>query len=336
MAQSALKAIFRFVLRYLYRPFVGPPFPIGFQRRFVTLGARSAAPPPAEAEAERMTAFEVPTKRVAVGRDNPANRPAILWIHGGGFVLGSPESHGGLGGHLAMEAGADVYLPDYRLAPEHPFPAATDDAFSTYRDMLARGHDPSRVAIGGDSAGGAIAILTTTAIREMDVPSPAALVLISPVTDLTLSGPSIASKERVERLLRREWLEYGYRSFAGSLPLSDPRVSPLYEDVHGLPPTLIQVGEDEILLDDSLRFADRAWGSGVEVELQRFPRMWHDFQIHASLIEDSARAVGDIGGFLRRRWDGETAVEAGKVGETEEADEAKGRSGGGGAERGGG
>ncbi len=304
MPQPLLKAIYRFVLRYLYRPFLGPPFPVSFQRRFVSLAGRSI-PGPAEAEKEPMSTFGVPTERIALGRDNPGGRPAVLWVHGGGFVLGDSSSHGGLAGHIAMAAGADVYLPQYRLAPEDPFPAATDDVFSAYRDMLDRGHDPARVAIGGDSAGGAIAILTALAIREMEVPSPAALVLISPVTDLTLSGGSIASKQRAERLLRREWLEFGYRSFAGSLALSDPRVAPLYADVHGLPPTLIQVGEDEILLDDALRFADRAWGAGVDVELQRFPRMWHDFQLQAAFIKDSAEAVGDIGAFLKRRWSSE-------------------------------
>ena len=136
----------------------------------------------------------------------------------------------------------------------------------------------------------------------MDLPSPAAMVLASPVTDLSLSGASVSGKHGTEALLRREWLEYGYRSFAGPLALTDPRISPLYADLRGLPPTLIQVGEHEILLDDSLRWADRAWGAGVEVELQRFPNMWHDFQLQAAFIEDAAQAVGDIGGFLRRRW----------------------------------
>jgi monoterpene epsilon-lactone hydrolase len=218
-------------------------------------------------------------------------------------VIGSPRSHRGLAGHLARAADADVYLPEYRLAPEHPHPAATDDLFSAYRAVLERGHDPARVAIGGDSAGGALTILTALAIREMDLPSPAAMVLIAPVTDLAASGASMESKASAEPLLRRSALEGGYRDYAGPLALTDPRISPLYADLHGLPPTLIQVGEDEILLDDSLRFADRAWGAGVEVELQRFPGLWHDFQVEAALLRDAADAVGDIGAFLRRRWE---------------------------------
>jgi acetyl esterase/lipase len=301
MTQSLLKRVYRLFLRWFYRPFLGPPFPLSFQRTFVRLSAKTI-PGAGGVERSPLRSAQVPMLRVAAGRDDPESRSALLWLHGGAFVLGSAGSHAGLGGHIAKAAGADVYLPDYRLAPEHPFPAAVDDSFSAYRAMLARGHDPARVAIGGDSAGGTIAILAAIAIQEMDVPAPAALVLISPVTDLSLSGSSVSTRARSEAILRRQWLEFGYRSFAGPLALTDPRLSPLYADLRGLPPTLLQVGEREILLDDSLRWADRAWGADVEVELQRFPGMWHDFQIQAGMFADSARAVGDIGAFLQRRW----------------------------------
>lgn len=301
MGQSILRRLYRLLLRWTYRPFLGPPFPVAFQRRFLELAVR-LVPGPSGVESEQIPVQQQPLLRVAAGRDDPARRPALVWLHGGGFVVGSPRAFAGLGGHLATAAGCDVYLPDYRLAPEHPFPAAVDDAFAAYRSVLERGHEPGRVAIGGDSAGGALAILTALAIAEMDAPRPAAMVLASPVTDLSLSGRSIETKAGKEALLRPEWLQYGYRAFAGTLALTDPRISPLFAELAGLPPTLIQVGEHEILLDDSLRWADRAWGAGVEVELQRFPGMWHDFQVQAGFIEDAAQAVGDIGGFLRRRW----------------------------------
>ncbi len=145
----------------------------------------------------------MPTWRLGIGAGDNALRPAVLWVHGGGFVIGSPATHAGIGGYLAQAAGADVYMPQYRLAPEHPWPAATDDVFSAYREMLARGHDPARVAIAGDSAGGAIAILTALELTDMDVPAPAAMVLLSPVTDLSLSGASIESKRHADPLLRR-------------------------------------------------------------------------------------------------------------------------------------
>jgi epsilon-lactone hydrolase len=303
MAQSLLTRFYRLFLRWFYRPFIGPPFPVSFQRRFMALAVRTA-PGAAGVEIEPVGGADPKMLRVGAGGDDAAGRRALLWVHGGGFVLGSPRTHAGLAGHIARAAGddVDVYLPDYRLAPEHAFPAATDDIFRAYRTVLARGYDPQRVAIGGDSAGGAISILTALAISEMDVPSPAALVLISPVTDLSLSGGSVVAKRGTEAVLREDWLRYGYRSFADALALTDPSISPLYADPHGLPPTLIQVGEHEVLLDDSLRWADRAWGAGVDVELQRFPGMWHDFQIQAGFIDVAAEAVGDIGAFLRRRW----------------------------------
>lgn len=301
MAQSIFKRLYRLVLRFLFRPFLGPPFPVSFQRRYASLMARTV-PKPSGVTSERIGSSPVPMRRIAAGRDDPGRRSALLWIHGGGFVIGGHATHGPLAAHLAISAGADVYLPSYRLAPEHPFPAATDDVFRAYEHVLARGHDPARVAIGGDSAGGALAILAALEIREMDLPSPAAMVLLSPVTDLALSGASVETKRRRDPMLRADWLRFSYRSFAGSLSLTDPRISPLYADLHGLPPTLLQVGEEEILLDDSLRFADRAWGAGVEIEVQRYPGMWHDFQIEASLFEDAAEANDQIGAFLRRRW----------------------------------
>ncbi len=301
MSDAVLRHIFRVMLRLFYKPFLGPPFPVAFQRRFMELATR-ILPPPAEVDREQLRGPGAPVTRFGIGGGDPALRPAVLWAHGGGFVIGSPSTHAGFAGHLAQAAGADVYLPDYRLAPEHPWPAATDDFFSAYTAMLARGHDPARVAIGGDSAGGAIAILTALSLAEMDVPAPAALVLLSPVTDLGLSGPSVVSKRRAEPLLRTDWLAPSYRAWAGPLALSDGRVSPLYADLAGLPPTLVQVGEDEILLDDSVRFADRAWAKGVQVELQRFAGAWHDFQLQAGLLADSRAAVGDIAAFLRRRW----------------------------------
>jgi epsilon-lactone hydrolase len=300
VAQRLLRSLTRLAVRLFFKPFIGPPLPLRFQRAWIALVARTA-PGPRDAHLEPRGG-DPPTYRVAATADDPERDAAILWAHGGGFVVGDHRTHAGLAGHLALAAGAAVYLPEYRLAPEHPHPAATDDLFSAYRTLLDRGHDPARVAIGGDSAGGAIAVLTALAIREMDVPSPAALVLISPVTDLALSGASVESKERADPMLRRSFLEFGYRSFAGPLALTDPRISPLYADLHGLPPTLIQVGGDEVLLDDSLRLADRAWGAGVDVELQRFDGMWHDFQAHAATLTASAGAVGDIGAFLRRRW----------------------------------
>ena len=193
MSDAILKSVFRVFLRLFYKPFLGPPFPVRFQRPFMEMATRILVPPK-EVEQRGDHRRRGADHALRNRQRRPALRPAVLWVHGGGFVVGSASTHAGFGGYLAQAAGADVYLPDYRLAPEHPWPAATDDVFSAYRAMLARGHDPDRVAIGGDSAGGAIAILAALQLNEMDVPAPAAMVLISPVTDLSLSGASIVSR----------------------------------------------------------------------------------------------------------------------------------------------
>jgi acetyl esterase/lipase len=210
--------------------------------------------------------------------------------------------YAGFASWLAAVARADVYMPDYRLAPEHAQPAPTDDVFAAYRAVLELGHDATRTAVIGDSAGGGIAVSTVRSLREMGLPDPAAMVLISPWLDLSLSGASVGLVGRRDPVLRREWLERAARNHAAGLHLDDPRISPLFADLHRLPPTLVQVGTDEILLDDSTRFADRAYAAGVEVELQRFDGLFHDFQLYARLLASSRGALDDIAAFLRRHF----------------------------------
>ncbi|KAB2857549.1 MAG: alpha/beta hydrolase, partial [Bauldia sp.] len=163
-------------------------------------------------------------------------------------------------------------------------------------------HDPGRTAVVGDSAGGGIAVSTVRTLREMGLPGPAAMVLISPWLDLSLSGASVGLVGRRDPMLRREWLERAARSHAAGLHLDDPRISPLFADLRTLPPTLVQVSTDEILLDDSTRFADRAYAAGVEVELQRFDGLFHDFQVFARLLPSARGALDDIVAFLRRHY----------------------------------
>lgn len=291
-------------MRALFKPFIGPPFPIRFQRRWIALLARTA-PPPRDIERQEMSAGEVRIVRIRdAAAAPPAERDAVLLSHGGAFVLGGLDTHLGLAGWVARVTGADVYVAEYRLAPEHPFPAPTDDLFSAYRAVLDQGHAPSRTAILGDSAGGALAVSTVLSLPEMSVPSPAALVLLSPWLDLTLSAASISANARRDPMLRRAWLSEAGDAYRGELRRSDPRVSPLFADLANLanlPPTLLQVGSDEILLDDSIRFADRAWAAGAEVELQRFDGWWHDFQALAGSLTAAREALDDVAAFLNRR-----------------------------------
>jgi acetyl esterase/lipase len=304
--ETLLRTLSRISLRLFFRPVIGSRLPIGFQRRWAEAmtrlmgGARGI-------ERSELWAGELSIRRLrppgaGVGPVDPSTRDAILYVHGGGFEIGGGEMYVGFASRIAAITGADVYLPDYRLAPEHPQPAPTDDAFAAYRAVLELGHDPRRTAVIGDSAGGGIAVSTVRSLREMGLPGPAAMVLISPWLDLSLSGASVGLVGRRDPMLRREWLERGARGHAGGLHLDDPRISPLFADLRTLPPTLVQVGTDEILLDDSTRFADRAYAAGVDVELQRFDALFHDFQVFAMLLRSSRGALDDIAAFLRRHF----------------------------------
>lgn len=304
--QRLLTALNRLLVRFLLKPFLGPPLPVGLRRRWLSVAAKTVGGA-RDVERSELWLGEVPALRLRparsapVGPATPAERSAILYVHGGGFLLGGAGSHGGLASRIAAASGADVYLPEYRLAPEHPHPAPGDDLFAAYAALLELGHRPERIAIVGDSAGGALTTSLALTLPEMGVPGPAALVLISPWLDLSLSGASVAANAPVDPMLKRSFLEEGARAHAGALHRTDPRVSPLFADLRGLPPTLVQVGSDEILLDDSTRFADRAYAAGVEVELKRFEGLWHDFQAEASMLAVAREAIDAIAAFVARR-----------------------------------
>lgn len=313
--QTLLKAITRGFLRLLFKPVIGSRLPLGLQRRWLAVLSRMSGRPRGVAVQE-LWAGETSTLRLRaepegmIGPAPAAERDAILFVHGGGFTHGGGSAYAGFAGWVAEITGADVYLPDYRLAPEHPFPAPIDDLFAAYRGVLELGHSPSRIAVLGDSAGAALGVGLALTLPEMNVPRPAALVLLSPWLDLSLSGASIAANARRDPLITRRFLESGGRAHAGELRRADSRVSPMFADLHGLPPTLIQVGSDEILLDDSVRFADRAWGAGVEVELQRFEGWFHDFQSTAGMLRPAREALEDVSAFLSRRLGGTDSPKA--------------------------
>ena len=306
--QALLKALSRLSLRLFFRPVMGSRLPLSFQRRWMAALTRVVAGPGGVERSDlwagpvRVSRFRRPLED-PIGPVDPADRDAVLFVHGGGFQLGGGDTYAGLAGWLAEVTGADVYMPDYRLAPEDPQPAPTDDIFAAYRSVIELGHAPSRLAVVGDSAGGALAVETVRSLREMGVPSPAAMVLISPWLDLSLSGASVAAVGHRDPVLRPVWLQRAARDHAAGLHVDDPRISPLFAELRKLPPTLIQVGTDEILLDDATRFADRAYAAGVEVELQRFDGFWHDFQIYARYLTPARDALNDVAAFLDRRLD---------------------------------
>ena len=232
----------------------------------------------------------------------PGNGPhtgTILYFHGGGWVYGSPESVLSLTGHLVAKTGFGAYSVDYRLAPEDPFPAAIDDTLSAYRALLDSGQDPSSIAFAGDSAGGGLTVTTCLAARDAGLPLPAAIVTFSPGLDATRTGESMDTKAGIDPLLTRESVKYtGAMYLAGADP-HQPMLSPaVLADLTGFPPMLIQVGTNEILLDDSTRMAARAREAGVDVILDITADLPHVFQCFAGVLDEADQALDRAALFL--------------------------------------
>ena len=223
----------------------------------------------------------------------------VLYLHGGGYAIGSPKSHRHLAAAIAKAAGARALLIDYRRAPEQPFPAAVDDAVASYRWLLATGQAAERIVVAGDSAGGGLTVATLLALRDAGATLPAAGVCISPWVDLTCGGGTYQTKAASDPIVTREGVA---RMASWYLAGADPRTplaSPLYADLHGLPPLLIHVGSDEVLLDDARQLAARARAAGVEVTLDVWPEMIHVWHWFLGMLGEAQRAVDRIGEFIR-------------------------------------
>lgn len=252
---------------------------------------------PVGAKKEAIKMGGVPAVKVTTPDADP--RRAVLYLHGGGYIFGSPLSHNDLGEFLAKSAKVPVYLLDYRLAPEHPFPAPVEDAVAAYRWLLEQDIKPERIAVSGDSAGGGLTLATLFAIRDAKLPMPACGVPLSPWSDLECTGETMVTKAAVDPMVQRDLTRQLADLYAPG-KLDNPLVSPLHGDYTGLPPLLIQVGERETLLDDSLRVADRARKAGVDVTLEVEPGQIHVFQIFASRLDEAVAAIDRMGAFIRR------------------------------------
>ena len=225
---------------------------------------------------------------------------AVFHVHGGAYAMGSPRSHRGLGAALSRTARAPVLLPEYRLAPEHVFPAAFEDVLSAWRWLTETHAVPAhRIAVSGDSAGGGLGLALMVHLRDEGLPLPGCYVGMSPWTDLAGTGPSMQDLDGVDPWLSAGLVEPAARAYAGELALDDPRVSPLYADLAGLPPMLVHVGSDEILRDDARRLVERARIAGVDASLGEFPGLWHVFHAFPGFPE-SRQALREIGAFMRR------------------------------------
>jgi len=230
----------------------------------------------------------------------------ILFLHGGGYAVGSPGLYRHITWRFAEAAEGHVVTPDYRLAPEHPFPAALDDAHAAWLACLSSGADPRRSAFVGDSAGGGLALALALKLRDEGGPLPGAIVAMSPWTDLAVTGASARPGSSDPMLNADDLAPIAAQYLAGADPRA-PYASPLYGDPRGLPPTLIQVGSDEILVDDAVRMANRMREAGCDVTLELWPRMPHVWHAFAPILHEAGQAIGRVGDFIREKT-GEAAT----------------------------
>jgi acetyl esterase/lipase len=247
---------------------------------------------------EKVDANGVTAYWVRTGNPKHA-RKAIVYLHGGGYILGSATANLGVPLRVGPAADTPVLSVEYRLAPEHPFPAALDDSVAAYRWLLARGYAGDDIALVGDSAGGGLAVAAALAIGKAKLPAPAAVAALSPLADLTPVGDTRTTLANWDPIVVGDPTgRFGL--YAGSHDVRDPLISPVYADLTGFPPLLIQVGTREVLLSDAVRLARRARESGVDVTLDVWEGMWHVWQDHA-LAPEAAQASREIGRFLERR-----------------------------------
>jgi epsilon-lactone hydrolase len=226
---------------------------------------------------------------------------AVLYLHGGGYAIGSINTHRALAASISRAAKARVLVIDYRLAPEHPHPAAVEDATASYRWLLKQGLSPKRIAIGGDSAGGGLTVATLVALRDAGDKLPGCGVCLSPWVDLEGIGGSMTSKATVDPMVQKEGLLQFAGLYLGGKDPRTPLAAPLYADVSGLPPLLIQVGTCETLLDDASRVAERARKAGVEVTYEPWEGMIHVWQLFAAMLDEGKQAIERIGQYIQQK-----------------------------------
>ncbi|HYL58266.1 MAG TPA: alpha/beta hydrolase [Candidatus Acidoferrales bacterium] len=242
---------------------------------------------------EKVTAGNVPAEWISAPGAN--TQRVILYLHGGGYVVGSINTHRAMIARIARAANARALAIDYRLAPENPFPAAVDDAVAAYKWLLAKGHKSNNIVIAGDSAGGGLTIAALLKLRDAGAALPAGAVPISPWADLEGKGESIRSRAARDPMVTQDNLAGSAKQYYGNHDPKDPLVSPVHGDFRGLPPMLIHVGDAEILLDDATRVAERAKAAGVKVELEVWDDMIHVWHVFAKILPEGQQAIDKIG-----------------------------------------
>ncbi|MEV1019938.1 alpha/beta hydrolase [Streptomyces sp. NPDC050264] len=256
-----------------------------------------SAPLPGDVRTRTTELGGVPAVEVRAGTAGPT-ATTVLYFHGGAYAIGSAAAGVGLVSEIARRTGATAYSVDYRLAPEHPFPAATDDALAAYRALLGQGVPAGSIAVTGESAGGGLALALLLAIRDAGLPQPSSATVMSPWTDLALTGSTMETRADDDPVLTRGALRTRAADYLAGADPRTPLASPLHADLRGLPPLLIQVGGREILLDDALRLAARAAHADVPVTLRTFPGAPHVFQGFAAIADEAAQALDQAAAFV--------------------------------------
>jgi epsilon-lactone hydrolase len=256
----------------------------------------SGQPLPADVTVTTAALGGVPTAEVTVDGIEP--RHVVLYFHGGVYVLGDASQAAGLAAQVGRRTQAKVISVDYRLAPEHPYPAAVDDALAAYDALLQGGTAPADIAFAGESAGGGLAIATLVNARDHGLPLPAAALVMSPYADLTLAGTTLETKRKADPLLSREALQARVPDYTGGQDAALSLISPIFADLSGLPPLIIQAGTHEVLLDDAVRLARQAAIADVAVTLDVTPGVPHVFQAYYPILDEAAAALDRAGQFL--------------------------------------
>jgi monoterpene epsilon-lactone hydrolase len=281
------------------------------EQRELLRAAISAQPLPADVTVTAAALGGVPTAEITVNGIEP--RHVVLYFHGGVYVMSDAFLAAGLASQVGRRTHAKVISVDYRLAPEHPYPAAVDDALAAYEALLHDGIDASDIAFAGESAGGGLAIATLVNARDHGLPLPAAAFVMSPYVDLTLAGTTMETRRKVDPLLSRELLQARIPDYTGGQDAALGLISPIFADLSGLPPLIIQAGSHEVLLDDAVRLAGQAASADVEVTLEITPGVPHVFQAYSPMLDEAGAALDRAGQLLSAHLAGAERVTAGRV-----------------------
>jgi monoterpene epsilon-lactone hydrolase len=290
------RAVVRRLTRVAVAPLLSPRYPLTLRRPLLDASGH-LLPLPRGTRRSSGALGGVPTERVAA-RD--AHGPhQVLFVHGGGYQIGSPSSHRAFAAHLGRATGAPVHVPHYRRTPEHPYPAAVDDAEAAYRALRTAGHPAQRIALVGDSAGGGIVMALLLRLRTAGEDLPGAIGLVSPWLDLDLRSPFLRSNSATDAMLSPDWLGPAAAAYLGGR-VAPAELRPLEADLAGLPPVHVVAGADEILVGDADALVDRLRAAGGAVTYRRARRMWHDYPVFPGLLADADAAIAALGADVRK------------------------------------